>query len=194
VGRQDHIGRTGRVLEDLNKNVMKGWGGTMKTNRMMKMCSALVAVTLAGSVTMADDHGRDRGDYRRHGGDGGRSYRGNYEGGRHHGYYHSPRSDVVFGLLGMGLIASAVACAERPVYVRPAPVVVREPQVVYIQQPAVIQVEPPQPAMVTINIQNSNGSYTPVTLRPAGSQWVGPRGEYYDSMPTVGQLRQVYGF
>jgi hypothetical protein len=94
----------------------------------------------------------------------------------------------------MGLIASAVACAERPVYVRPAPVVVRAPQVVYIQQPAVIQVEPPQPAMVTINIQNSNGSYTPVTLRPAGSQWVGPRGEYYDSMPTVGQLRQVYGF
>jgi hypothetical protein len=74
---------------------------------------------------------------------------------------------------------------SQPVYVQPEP-----PRVVYVEQPRVIQ----QPALVTINIQNSNGSFSPVTLRPVGSQWVGPRGEYYDVLPTVGQLRQMYGF
>jgi hypothetical protein len=95
-------------------------------------------------------------------------------------------------LLGIGIAAAVISSMSRaetvvvpqPVYVQPDP-----PRVVYVQQPVVVQ----QPALVTINIQNSNGSFSPVTLRSVGSQWVGPRGEYYDSMPTVGQLRQVYG-
>ena len=156
------------------------------------MCGVLVAVALAGSVCMAGDHGRGRGDYRGRG--GGHSYRGHYDRGCHYGYYRNPRGEIVFGLIGLGILAAAVSSAERTVYVQPASVVVQQPQVVYVQQPQVIQVEPPRPAMVTVNVQNSNGSFTPVTLHPVGSQWVGPRGEYYDSMPTVGQLRQVYGF
>lgn len=47
---------------------------------------------------------------------------------------------------------------------------------------------------VVINVQNSNGSYTPVTLRRAGNQYVGPRGEYYSALPTEAQLKVAYGF
>ncbi len=46
----------------------------------------------------------------------------------------------------------------------------------------------------TVWIQNSNGSRTPVLLRMTeGGQYIGPRGEYYPSMPTEEQLRAVYG-
>ena len=171
----------------------------MKTCAMMKMCSVLVAVTLAGSAALAGDHGR--GDFRGYRGDGGRSFHGYHDGGRHYGYHRNARGEWVFGLIGLGVLAAVVSSAERPVYVQPTPVyvqptpvVVQQPPVVYVQPPVVVQVEPPRPAMVTVNIQNSNGSFTPVTLHPVGSQWVGPRGEYYDAMPSVGQLRPVYGF
>ena len=44
-----------------------------------------------------------------------------------------------------------------------------------------------------VNITNSNGSITPVTLRRSGNMWVGPRGEQYMSIPTVEQLKPIYG-
>jgi len=47
---------------------------------------------------------------------------------------------------------------------------------------------------VTINITNANGSITPVTLRKQGVGYLGPKGEYYNSLPTEEQLRQAgYG-
>jgi len=149
---------------------------------MMKMCGVLVAITLAGSVSLADPY---HGAYH-----GGHDY---YDGGRHYGYYRNPRGEFVFGLLGIGVAAAVIASMSRPetvvvqqpVYVEPEP-----PRIVYVQQPAVVQ----QPLTVSVNIQNSNGSFTPVILRQAGSQWVGPRGECYDALPSVGQLRPVYGF
>ena len=45
-----------------------------------------------------------------------------------------------------------------------------------------------------VNITNSNGSVTPVILRRSGNMWIGPKGEQYMSMPTVEQLKPVYGF
>jgi surface antigen len=48
--------------------------------------------------------------------------------------------------------------------------------------------------MVTVNVTNSNGSVTPVTLERSGNQWRGPRGELYNSVPSESQLRNVYGF
>jgi hypothetical protein len=45
-----------------------------------------------------------------------------------------------------------------------------------------------------VNVKNSNGSYTPVTLRRVGNQYAGPRGEYYPAMPTEDQLKIAYGF
>ncbi len=51
-----------------------------------------------------------------------------------------------------------------------------------------------QQFMTTVWISNSNGSKTPVQLRMTeGGQYIGPRGEYYSSMPTEEQLRSVYG-
>ncbi len=47
---------------------------------------------------------------------------------------------------------------------------------------------------VVVNVTNSNGSVTPVTLQRHGNLYVGPRGEQYVSMPTESQLRSVYGF
>ena len=44
-----------------------------------------------------------------------------------------------------------------------------------------------------VNITNSNGSVTPVTLRRSGNVWVGPRGEQYMSIPTSDQLKPIYG-
>jgi outer membrane lipoprotein SlyB len=47
---------------------------------------------------------------------------------------------------------------------------------------------------VTVNITNSNGSVSTVRLRKQGVGYVGPRGEYYNSLPTEDQLRPIYGF
>jgi len=44
-----------------------------------------------------------------------------------------------------------------------------------------------------VNVQNSNGSYTPVTLHRVGGEWIGPRGERYMALPTQEQLRPLYG-
>ncbi len=56
-----------------------------------------------------------------------------------------------------------------------------------------IQCAQQQANTAVVNITNSNGSITPVTLRRSGNVWVGPRGEQYMSMPTVDQLRPIYG-
>jgi len=47
---------------------------------------------------------------------------------------------------------------------------------------------------VTVNITNPNGSISQVLLRKQGVGYVGPRGEYYNTLPTEEQLRQAgYG-
>ena len=47
---------------------------------------------------------------------------------------------------------------------------------------------------VTVNITNSNGSISPVTLKKQGIGYVGPKGEFYDHLPTESELKPVYGF
>lgn len=168
---------------------------------MTKLSMVLVITSLIGSTVLADSYrGDSHGD--RRGGDRGHSYsgyshHGYSDGGRSYGYYRNPRGEIVFGLVGLGL-AAAIISSQRQVYVQPAPVVYveRQPQVVYVQQvqPMEAPQPPPRPLEVVINIQNSNGSMTPIMLRQLGDQWVGPRGEYYDAIPSVGQLRSVYGF
>ncbi|MEI8140494.1 MAG: hypothetical protein WCI03_11590 [bacterium] len=189
--------------------------------KIMKLCGVMVALVVAGSTTMAQPY-RDYRDSHGRGYDRGHSYHGYSDGGRHYGYYRNSHGELIFGLIGLGVLAAVVSSADRPVYVQQPvvyrenpqviyvqqsamPVVVEQPQVVYMQQPAQVvqqpiaiqqpaQVESPQPLTTTVNIQNSNGSFTPVTLRQVGAKWVGPKGEYYDAIPTVGQLRPVYGF
>lgn len=47
---------------------------------------------------------------------------------------------------------------------------------------------------VTVNITNSNGSVSPILLRKQGVGYVGPRGEYYNHLPTQEELKPIYGF
>lgn len=48
--------------------------------------------------------------------------------------------------------------------------------------------------VVTVNITNSNGSVSTVRLRKQGVGYVGPRGEYYNKLPTEEELKPIYGF
>ena len=48
--------------------------------------------------------------------------------------------------------------------------------------------------VVTVNVTNSNGSVIQVRLTKQGVGYLGPRGEYYDKLPTEDQLRPIYGF
>ena len=69
---------------------------------------------------------------------------------------------------------------------------IRQQNVQMQQQSAQMQQEA---STVTINITNSNGSITPVTLRRQGGFYVGPRGETYTTLPTEEQLKKAgYGF
>lgn len=47
---------------------------------------------------------------------------------------------------------------------------------------------------LVLNVTNSNGSITPVTLQRIGNEYIGPKGEHYLQVPTPEQLRAVYGF
>ena len=47
---------------------------------------------------------------------------------------------------------------------------------------------------VTVHVTNSNGSIIPVRLQKSGVGFIGPRGEYYSSLPSSEQLRPIYGF
>lgn len=57
----------------------------------------------------------------------------------------------------------------------------------------VMTCNPCPPDTVIINVANDNGSYIPVNLKRQGTEYVGPRGEYYHGIPTQEQLRPVYG-
>ena len=73
------------------------------------------------------------------------------------------------------------------------------PQQVVVEQPAPVVVTQAPPTAtysgdtVTVNVPNSNGSYTAVVLRRSGNGYVGPQGEYYDQVPSTAQLQAMYG-
>lgn len=67
-----------------------------------------------------------------------------------------------------------------------APVVVAPAQTVVVAQPI------EHNRSVTVQIANKNGAVTNVMLVRKGNGYVGPQGEYYDTMPTAEQLRVLY--
>ena len=74
---------------------------------------------------------------------------------------------------------------------RPPVVIVRPP----VERPVVVCPAPPVPETeIVVWITNCNGSKTSVRLTRRGGWYIGPRGEYYDEMPTNEQLRAAYGF
>ncbi|HEX2958611.1 MAG TPA: DUF6515 family protein [Chitinispirillaceae bacterium] len=109
---------------------------------------------------------------------------------------------------------SGYEVVERPHFYRPPEharrVIVREreyfvhnniyyckegPEYVVCEPPEQVVVQQNSPSDVTIMVENSNGSRTPVTLNPiGGNQWKGPRGEIYNGIPDNQQLANAYGF
>ena len=84
------------------------------------------------------------------------------------------------------------------VYYRPCPsgyIVVPAPQevVAYPAPKAQVLAQLPAGETLTINVPNSNGSYTPVTLVKTGNGYAVPQGEFYPGNPTVDQLKVLYG-
>ncbi len=47
--------------------------------------------------------------------------------------------------------------------------------------------------LMTINIPNSDGTYTPVQISKRDGGYTGPQGEFYSGHPTVDQLKILYG-
>jgi len=52
---------------------------------------------------------------------------------------------------------------------------------------------PPADTNTTVWIDNGDGSKTPITLQKEGSNYIGPAGEKYTSLPTGDQLKALYG-
>jgi hypothetical protein len=81
---------------------------------------------------------------------------------------------------------------HRTIRIGPPPVVIVGPPV---ERPVVVRPAPPvEDREIMVWVTNSNGSKTSVKLAQRGRWYIGPRGEYYDEMPTNEQLRVVYGF
>jgi hypothetical protein len=64
---------------------------------------------------------------------------------------------------------------------------------VVVPAPVIVQSQPQTLGTSTVNIPNSRGGYTSVTLRRSGSGFIGPQGEYYPNFPSVEQLKMMYG-
>lgn len=135
------------------------------------------------------------------------AYHGGHPGGHGGGCGWSTAGALLAGVV-IGSVLQSPSYAEPPcrpvVYAppvyQPAPVyytppvrcVQYVPPVQYVQPQAVVVQQ--VPGVVTVWVQNSNGSRSPVQLRTAeGGCYVGPRGEYYTGYPTNEQLRQLYG-
>jgi hypothetical protein len=96
------------------------------------------------------------------------------------------------------IIGGATYYYYNNVYYRPCPsgyIVVPEPTVNsnVVYAPATVRTQALSGETVTINVPNSNGSYTPIMLVKHNNGYIGPQGEYYSGNPTVEQLRALYG-
>ena len=98
---------------------------------------------------------------------------------------------LIGGALGAVTGAAVGSTIQKPDAPPPEQVVVERPA------PVIVNQAPPTVTYsgdtVTVNVPNSNGSYTAVILRRSGNGYLGPQGEYYDQVPPVGQLQAMYG-
>lgn len=91
---------------------------------------------------------------------------------------------LIGGALGAVTGAAVGSTVQKPVE--------EEPEQVVAAAPAVPETTYSGDS-VTVNVPNSNGSYTAVVLKRSGNGYVGPQGEYYDQIPSTQQLQAMYG-
>ena len=101
-------------------------------------------------------------------------------------YYYRPYSYGGYVVVPPPVLAQPVVVMPQP-----APVVVAAPAPIIAAPAAQPQAQIPETLIV--NIPNSKGGYTPVTLKRSGNGFIGPQGEYYPDHPTVEQLKVLYG-
>ena len=102
--------------------------------------------------------------------------------------------DTGAGMLIGGAVGAVTGAAVGSQIQKPEP----PPQQVIIAQPAPVVVSQAPTTTyagdtVTVNVPNTNGGYTSVVLKRSGNGYVGPQGEYYDQVPSVYQLKAMYG-
>lgn len=68
------------------------------------------------------------------------------------------------------------------------------PASVVFSPPRVVIPAPCPSGELTVWVVNSNGSQIAVRLTRRSTGYIGPKGEYYHTLPTNEQLRMVYGF
>jgi hypothetical protein len=56
-----------------------------------------------------------------------------------------------------------------------------------------VQPNAPSPDTTTVNIPNSKGGFTQVSLVKQNNGYVGPQGEFYAGIPTEDELKALYG-
>lgn len=166
----------------------------MLRNKGLVVAVLLLALTVSSPASALAAWGR--GD--RHGG-----HRDHYS--YRDGNWH--RSGWFWGSFFSGLAIGAVVASLPPyhevIYVRGEPYYyydgyyyrpAHNGYVVVAPPPATVVVQPaPYGSTIVVNIPNSRGGYTAVTLTRRGTGYVGPQGEYYEGNPTVDQLRALYG-
>ncbi|MCX5707432.1 MAG: DUF6515 family protein [Candidatus Omnitrophica bacterium] len=94
------------------------------------------------------------------------------------------------------VIGGAQYYSYNNVYYKPCPsgyAVVPQPAVAVAPAPVFLAPQQVPNETVTINVPNSNGSYTAITLVKRDNGYIGPQGEYYPDHPTLEQLRALYG-
>jgi len=101
--------------------------------------------------------------------------------------------DTGAGMLIGGALGAVTGAAVGSQIQKPEPppeVVVAQPtQVVVAQPPVTVETED----SVTVNVPNSNGTYAAVVLKKSGNGFVGPQGEFYPQLPSIDQLKAMYG-
>ncbi len=75
----------------------------------------------------------------------------------------------------------------------PAPVAGSDQQAASATSPTASQTTDKSGKKITINIPDSHGGFTPVTLKKFKTGYIGPQGEFYEGKPSVEQLKVLYG-
>ena len=155
----------------------------------------------SGAFAREDDRGGNRGYNRGESRGESRGERHYYRDGRwyRHGWFGL---DFIVSALTIGALIEALPPRHTTIIVEGTPYYHDDryyyrqlPEGGYVVVPAPVIVQPQSqiPETSTVNIPNSRGGYTSVTLRRSGSGFVGPQGEYYPNYPSVEQLRVMYG-
>ena len=164
------------------------------------MVVAGLCLVFALSYTSAFARDRDESRFQRH-----EVSRGGFDRDhRSHGSFSTPSwfwFNFVFGNPRVGAVVSFIPSGHRTFFVGgaryyyydniyyrdcpggyavvPAPAVVTQQQLSY-------------GSTITINVPNSNGTYTAVTLVRRNNGYIGPQGEFYSGSPTIDQLMALY--